>query len=45
MNLQNEHLEVLAYPGAVVLGTLVAFPAATIDPSDKRHKDLLLIDL
>lgn len=38
-------LNVLSYPGAVVLGTLVAFPAATIDPSDKGHKDLLLVDL
>lgn len=27
------------------MGTLVAFPAATIDPSDKGHKDLFLIDL
>lgn len=35
----------LPYPGAVVLGTLVAFPAATIDPSDKGHEELLLIDL
>lgn len=35
----------LPYPGAVLLGTLVAFPAATIDPSDKGHEELLLIDL
>lgn len=35
----------LPYPGAVVLGTLVAFPAATIDPSDKGQEELLLIDL
>lgn len=35
----------LPYPGAVVLGALVAFPAATIDPSDKGHEELLLIDL
>jgi len=27
------------------LGTLVAFPTATINPSDKGQKDLLLVDL
>lgn len=27
------------------MGALVAFPAATIDPSDKGHEELLLIDL
>lgn len=35
----------MSYLRAVVLGTLVALPAATIDPSDEGHKELLLIDL
>lgn len=44
-NNAERDLRHLTYPGAVVLGTLVAFPAATIDPSDKGEEELLLIDL
>lgn len=31
--------------GTLILGTLVALPAATIDPSHKGHKNLFFIDL
>lgn len=44
-NAFNHLLDLLPYPGAVLLGALVAFPTATIDPSDKGDKDLLLVDL
>lgn len=34
-----------SYLGGVVVGTLVAFPAASVDPGDARQTQLALIDL
>ena len=39
------YLDSLPHLRAVIVGALVAFPAATVDPGHERHKHLLLIDL
>ena len=39
------YLDSLSHLRAVIVGALVAFPAATVDSGHKRHKHLLLIDL